>query len=603
MRVVQRICFIVLISSLLAAQSGPQGETDSSKMQKLLDAMAAQQKAIAEQQQQISQQQQAISQQQREIEKLKQQLNSQAQNDSTSSDSQLGRAVNASLTVPNTPPSARTVSDMVQSDNVKESPLSVRIGGAEFTPGGFMDFTSIFRSTNTGNPGGTSFAAIPFSNTLTGHLTETRFTAQNSRISLKATDKFGANDVTGYVEMDFLGNDAGNVFVTSNSHTLRQRLYFVDVKRHKWEVLAGQAWSWLTPNRVGMSPMPADIFYSQDMDFNYQVGLTWTRAPQVRVAYHPNEKWVFGVAAENAQQYMGGFAAAGAGFPTNGFTAQLGGQFDANSAAGAGGATGTPNVTPDIIPKVAYDTNIGGRHFHAEAAGLLSTVRISDLPNVANATFVKHTKTGGGAEAAVNLEVIKNFRIVANGFYNDGGGRYMFGMAPDAVVFPTNAAGTTCTATLVGVPPNQGVSVTGCDLSLSMVHSGSGIFGFEAQVNPKVMLYGYYGGAYIGRDFRPDLTVPANAAGFHPSIGYGWSTVLGPGNVPEFGGSGNTNNRAIQEPTFGWIQTFWKNPQYGALQLITQGSYLTRAPWFVAAGAPKNAHLFMGWADLRYVLP
>jgi hypothetical protein len=50
-----------------------------------------------------------------------------------------------------------------QDQEKKESPLSFRIGGAEFTPGGFMDFTSIFRSTNTGNLG-TNFFAIPFSN-------------------------------------------------------------------------------------------------------------------------------------------------------------------------------------------------------------------------------------------------------------------------------------------------------------------------------------------------------------------------------------------------------------------------------------------------------
>src|SRR5262249_54367571 len=31
------------------------------------------------------------------------------------------------------------------------SPLSVRIGTADFTPGGFLDFTSIFRSTNVGS--------------------------------------------------------------------------------------------------------------------------------------------------------------------------------------------------------------------------------------------------------------------------------------------------------------------------------------------------------------------------------------------------------------------------------------------------------------------
>jgi hypothetical protein len=72
-----------------------------------------------------------------------------------------------------------------------------------------------------------------------------------------------------------------------------------------------------------------------------------------------------------------------------------------------------------------------------------------------------------------------------------------------------------------------------------------------------------------------------------------------------FGGtnSANSNNRAIQEGSIEWIQTFWKNPQYGAVVLNTQASYLTRAPWFVATGAPKNAHLTMGYVALRYVLP
>ena len=34
-----------------------------------------------------------------------------------------------------------------------------------------------------------------------------------------------------------------------------------------------------------------------------------------------------------------------------------------------------------------------------------------------------------------------------------------------------------------------------------------------------------------------------------------------------------------------------------------QACYLTRAPWFVAPGAPKNAHLTMGYVGFRYVLP
>src|SRR6266481_1657332 len=70
-----------------------------------------------------------------------------------------------------------------------QSPLSFRIGGTEFTPGGFVDFENVFRTTNgtgaTGNPIATSFGAIPFSNTVAGHLTEFRSTGQYSRYNLK----------------------------------------------------------------------------------------------------------------------------------------------------------------------------------------------------------------------------------------------------------------------------------------------------------------------------------------------------------------------------------------------------------------------------------
>lgn len=456
----------------------------------------------------------------------------------------------------------------------KESPLSFRIGGADFTPGGFLDFTTIFRTENVGTLG-TSFYNIPFSNAAQGHMTETRMTAQNSRLSLKAHSAFGKNDVTGYVEVDFLGNDGSNIEVTSNSHTLRQRLYFVDVRREKWEFAGGQMWGWLTPNRVGVSSMTAEVFYGLDEDFNYQVGLTWTRAPQFRVVYHPDEHWAMGVAAENPEQFGGQGEIT---YPAA-FNSQLASEIDS-----AAGGTSVPNLHPDIIPKIAYDTTRNGKHLHAEVAGLVSSMKVADLPTVTGAeTFVKHTKTGGGVSAAVNWEFLKNIRFVSNGFWSDGGGRYIFGMAPDVVVAPVNAAGNTCAVT--GTTTK---AATGCDVALALVHAGSGIAGFEAQVTKKTMFYAYYGAMYAQRNAYLDITSTATT---QPYVGFG-----GPS-------SATSNNRTIQEPSGGWIQTFWKNPQYGALQFITQASYLTRSPWYVAAGTPKNAHLSMAWVDFRYVLP
>ncbi len=417
------------------------------------------------------------------------------------------------------------------------APLFWRLGTARATPGGFLDFTAIFRSTNVGSGIGTSFGSIPFNNSAAGRLTETRFTAQNSRLSLKVETPAGHQELTGYVEADFLGVDPPNAFVTSNSHSFRMRLYWVSVRRGKWEVLGGQSWSLLTPNRRGLSAVPADIFFSQDMDTNYQVGLTWARQAQLRVLYHPTGHWTLGASLENPQQYITPAVV----LPT----AALGSQFDSGSNAAA------PNLHPDLIVKMAYDAAPGGHNLHLEAGGLLRSFKTFDP-----AASRTHTLTGGGASAAVLFEAVRNLRLIATAFWSDGGGRYIFGLGPDVVVRP--------------------------DGTLSAVHAGSGIAGLEWQATPTWMFYSYYGGAYFQRNYT------STGNGF---VGFG------------FPGSSTAANRVVQEATLGFVQTLWRNPAAGALQLITQGSYLARSPWSVAAGQPKNAHLVMGYVDLRYVLP
>jgi hypothetical protein len=417
------------------------------------------------------------------------------------------------------------------------APLFWRLGTARVTPGGFLDFTAIFRSTNVGSGIGTSFGSIPFNTSAAGRLTETRFTAQNSRLSLKVETPAGRQELTGYVEADFLGVDPPNAFVTSNSHSFRMRLYWVSVHRGKWEVLGGQSWSLLTPNRRGLSAVPADIFFSQDMDTNYQVGLTWARQAQLRVLYHPSSHWTLGASLENPQQYI----TPGVVLPSP----ALGSQFDAGSNAAA------PNLHPDLIVKMAYDATPAGRNLHVEAGGLLRSFKTFDP-----AASSTHTLTGGGVSAALLFEAVRNLRLIATGFWSDGGGRYIFGLGPDVVVRP--------------------------DGTLSAVHAGSGIAGLEWQVTPAWLFYSYYGGAYFQRNYA------STGNGF---VGFG------------FPGSSSAANRTVQEATLGFVRTLWRDPAAGALQLITQGSYLTRSPWSVATGRPKNAHLVMGYVDLRYVLP
>jgi len=431
---------------------------------------------------------------------------------------------------------------------------SIKLGDAILTLGGFVDFENIFRTTNTQSNIATNFGSIPYNNTAQGSVTELRTTAQFSRLNVKVTDSFRGNDITGYVEGDFSGNDAPGVYQSVNPHTNRLRLYFVDLKRGKWEFLAGQTWSWLTPNRTGIGPMPPDLAITYNEDQNLGVGVPYTRAAEFRAAYHANEHWAMGVGIENPNQYIGGYVA----LPSK-FTA-VGTQFDNGANAGAA------NLMPEILSKVTYDRDFSGRHFHAEVTGLFTGAQASVMP-VGSTSFNKHNTFGGGGQIAANYELRPKLLLLGNAFWSDGGAHYLVATGPQLVVRP-NLAGT--------------------DVSLSMVHAGAGSAGIEWIANEKEAFAVYYGADYYGRNFFPDTTNTA-----HPG------TIIG------FGGPGspNTNNRAIQQVTFDWLQTFWKHPRYGALQSYVQYSYLTRAPWHVAPGDPKNAHLSMVYFGFRYVLP
>ena len=90
---------------------------------------------------------------------------------------------------------------------------TIRLGDADFLIGGFLDATAIVRSTNVGSGPATTFATIPLGNTPQGHLHETRFSSQTSRLNLLVTTKVGSAAVKASVEIDFLGNGPANAFV------------------------------------------------------------------------------------------------------------------------------------------------------------------------------------------------------------------------------------------------------------------------------------------------------------------------------------------------------------------------------------------------------
>src|SRR5260370_3209875 len=128
-----------------------------------------------------------------------------------------------------------------------------------------------------------------------------------------------------------------------------------------------------------------------------------------------------------------------------------------------------PNVLPDIEAKIAYDYK---KKFHSEVAGVFREFKAYNINSLKH-----YYATGAGGEANMNVELAPGFRLISNNYWSDGGGRYIFGLAPDLIV--------------------RG------DGSLSPVHSGSMIQGFEF-TRKNTLFYGYYGGGYISNKFAAD---------------------------------------------------------------------------------------------------
>jgi hypothetical protein len=446
------------------------------------------------------------------------------------------------------------------------SPLSWKIGAAEFTPGGWADIMGVFRSSDIGSGTGTTFGSIPFNNqTPQAALTEFRATAQTSRLNIKVEANVSdSTSVLGYVESDFNGFQPPNAYTSTNSGTFRLRLAFADIKHGKWEVIGGQTWSLLTPNRVGLSAMPSDVFTGYRLDTNYVAGLPYARQAAFRLVYHPADWWAIGFALENPQQY----APSSVVFPSAFFSGQFDNGSGASNGTGAASNPAIPNLHPDVIVKSAFDWKVRDHALHLEAAGLIRSFKVFNNIQTPSGT---NSLTEGSGSLNASFEAFHNFRLIANTFYGAGNGRYIGGLGPDAIVKS--------------------------DGELSPIHSGSGVAGFEYQVTPRFEFDAYYSGAYFQRNFGGAVATTATPAPSCLGVSGFFCTGFG------FPGSANTNNKSFQEATFGITKTIWGSPNHGKLQFITQSSWVERTPWSVSGSAPRNAHAFLQYIDLRYVLP
>ena len=457
-------------------------------------------------------------------------------------------ATSATLNAPQqTPPPVPSALNSPTQEIAREAPTGAGfdVGPATFRIGGYLAVTGLYRSTNSGGNVGTAFGTIPFEATLDGSVSEARLSAQSTRLSLRVDAPLPEGSarfsrLSGYVEGDFAGSTPGNVAVSSSSVGFRLRQAFGELTYgNRVFVAVGQAFSLMTPPKGQLSIWPSDYQLTQAIDTNYIAGLAWTRQPQVRVTFRPSPSTNWAFALENPEQQVGKGRVTWPGC----CAADLDAQYNTG-----GDELSVPNLMPDVTGRFAFNA---GARLHADVGGVLRVFRHTLAPYGRD-----ELRVAGGLSGNLFVGVGSDTRLLLEGSWGAGIGRYQGGLAPDVIVR--------------------------ADGSIVPVRSGSWVGGLERTLSPKASIAGYYSGLTIARADAID----ANGT----SIGYG------------FEGSPGSHNRLIHEATgvFAWYAL--KTKDRGSLQLNTQGSWLSRSPWSPARGF-DSAHAFLFFTQLRYNLP
>ncbi|WP_419418730.1 hypothetical protein ACNVED_09225 [Legionella sp. D16C41] len=308
----------------------------------------------------------------------------------------------------------------------------IYLGGITLTPGGFFALEGVWRSRNITSDIGSNFAAIPTLNLPQAYLHEFRLSARQSRLSLLAEGSVNSETLlSGYVETDFLGNGSGNSN-ESNSFDLRIRQFYanIDWKTSGWHILGGQAWSLITTFTQGIKARSEAT--PPTIDAQYVVGFAWKRQPQLRLTKNFGEKIWLAISAENPQTTFGGTPIC-----TPLGTGAVFGAIS-NIFCSAPGIATLPSVNnfsfnqvPDVIGKLAFDSQLGGIKLHLESFGLYR--QFYDRVYL-NHNTIRHnitTNSYGGGFGGV-IEVFPQlFDIQGNFLSGKGIGSYLAGLLPD----------------------------------------------------------------------------------------------------------------------------------------------------------------------------
>ena len=454
------------------------------------------------------------------------------------------------------------------------------------TLGGFVTADSVWRQHNAVADIGTPFAAIPFPFSPLYNEHEFHGSARQSRISLLVEGNIDPwQKVSGYYESDFLGVAANSNYTETNSWAARLRHGYLTYDNSGWgfHFLAGQAWSLLTQDQVGITPRKENIPLT--IDANYVVGFNYTRNWQIRAVQEFGPGISLGVSVENpAAIVVASTATAPAGlggaFVSGGIVNGVEVNFT-NTAGGGGflnGVAVTTDQAPDIIEKAAFDPGWG----HYEIFGLQrffidDTLRCVVGPCVAGSTVMTGTtdnKTtfGAGVGGSVLLPLIpKYLELTGSILYGRGIGRYGAGQLPDVTIAAdgslTPITGLTAMVGLIG-HPWEGLDVyayAGLEqVNANFFNVGTTLFGLG---NP-----GFSNAGCL-------ITTPFSFAGNTPA-------------------NCIANNRRLSDVTVGFWQNVYKG-DYGRVAVGAQYEYIKREVFEGVGGAPSTDNNIV-LTSLRY---
>ncbi|ATQ68087.1 hypothetical protein [Methylosinus trichosporium] len=455
------------------------------------------------------------------------------------------------------------------------APVSLdKLPGVTLTPGGFFAAESVYRTHWMGSDIVEGFQNIPFANNPAGHTDEFRFSARQSRLSLRADgDVDPSTHLTGYVEIDFLGaaQTANSNQTSSYNPRIRQLYTSLDLNEFDLHFLAGQAWTLATTNSNGIKP--ETILTPPQIDAQYIPGFVFARQPGLRITKNFGKEFSVAFAAEEAATTFAAVPANVAPGFTNVATLPGGGVPLVVSAPLGGGLYNSSNNysfnrMPDLIAKVAWDPTILDRHIHVEGFGLLRDF-------TSRAYLGNHSVWAGGGGASVIVPVVpKLLDFQVSGAIGHGIGRYGASGLPDATT-----------------------SITGAPLPIQQRMLLIGAIG---HVTPQTDVYAFAGGEFSSAQPQFETVGGTTYAGGYGNWAYDNSGcgIENSGLLPAALTVCAGQTKSVRQLTGGFWHTLYSG-SFGKFKAGVQYSYTVRDGFQGLGGSPQGRNSMI-FTSIRY---